>query len=187
MTSDELDKRALELEGMRKTLLKMYHSNIQTHAGYLIAIIIGSLTLFSRLDTFFGNSLFIGSGWAFLVLLWLILMAGIWAILRIVYWTSYANVALTISVDDMKIGFNNKNARLVSTGSGYDETKIPPNTAVLSFAIDEAHDYPVKPFPLGKRIALITARDKKLLWFGLLAVLILIHMVVVGLLLFLHL
>ena len=48
-----IEKNKEKLEEVRLSLLEIYNSDIQTHAGYLIGIIIGSLTLFSRMDTFF--------------------------------------------------------------------------------------------------------------------------------------
>lgn len=66
----------------------LYHSYVQTHAGYLIGIIIGSLTLISRWDIFFGN---IWSIIIFILLMGGIAFAFVWASLRATYWAWLAS------------------------------------------------------------------------------------------------
>lgn len=108
-TPKEIQKMKPELEETRRCLLKMYHSDIQTHAGYLIGIIIGSLTIFSRLDAFFGSSaVFPHSGWVFLVLFGLIALAGFWTILRIYYWTILSGYVQGTPLNEMYDLFNKK-------------------------------------------------------------------------------
>jgi hypothetical protein len=74
-----------EFEKNRRILLQNYNSNIQTHAGYLIAIIIGSLTVISQSETFLNNGL--PSRLAFYVLLDLIFILSFYVVGRMLYWT----------------------------------------------------------------------------------------------------
>jgi hypothetical protein len=46
------DAENKEIEDSRRSLLQYYNSQTMTHIGYLIALIIGSLTLISRWDSF---------------------------------------------------------------------------------------------------------------------------------------
>jgi hypothetical protein len=55
LISEDQNKITL-FEDTRRCLLTIYRSNIQTHAGYLIAIIVGSLAFVSRFDIFFSIS-----------------------------------------------------------------------------------------------------------------------------------
>jgi hypothetical protein len=90
---DEKEIGTADIEDTRISLLKNYHSNIQTHAGYMIALIVGGLTIFSRLDIFFGKQLFVPhAGWIFIFLIGILITSGIWIVLRIIYWTSYVNL-----------------------------------------------------------------------------------------------
>ncbi len=127
-----------ELEETRRCLLNMYHSSIQTHAGYLIAIIIGSLTLFSRWQDFFNCIAPWYSEWVFLVLLYLLIVIGFWTIMRISYWNSYSNYALGIIPKTVVKKFNEYNKyKYEETGECYFEK--PPRTTMLQWAINEEH------------------------------------------------
>jgi uncharacterized membrane-anchored protein YhcB (DUF1043 family) len=113
LTAQKAETLISEFEVTRRCLLKMYHSNIQTHAGYLIGIIIGSLTLFSRLDTFFVQSaVSLYFDLIFWFLLWVVIIAGIWVILRIVYWTSASNYIFSNTLNDIREKFNSRNKRV---------------------------------------------------------------------------
>jgi hypothetical protein len=43
---------SVRFDAMKKTLIYQYHSQLMAHAGYIIALIIGSLTIISRIDSF---------------------------------------------------------------------------------------------------------------------------------------
>lgn len=183
----EIQKMKPELEETRRCLLKMYHSDIQTHAGYLIGIIIGSLTVFSRLDAFFGSSaVFPHSSWVFLVLFGLIALAGFWTILRIYYWTILAGYVQGTPLNEIYDFFNKKNnerAQKKEKGNYFPVDLEPPPTVVIQWAIDRALDRDVREKKLGcsKKIALWTTRSPKRLF--VIFVIVFAILVVVGLLL----
>ena len=174
------------LEETRRCLLNMYHSNIQTHAGYLIGIIIGSLALFSRMDTFFGTlAVFVYSDWFFLFLLWLIIIAFIWNVLRIVYWTSYVNNAITLSAKEAAEKFNRHNVKRKEKGeSYYVKTNKPPLTIMFQRGIEKWHEETRAQLGLHKKIALITAKN---LWsFVIISIVAGLLMIIFGLIVFQH-
>ena len=74
-----------EFEKNRKILLQNCNSSIQTHAGYLLAVIIGSLTLVSQWKSFFNNGYM--PRIAFYVLLDLIFVVSFYVVGRMLYWT----------------------------------------------------------------------------------------------------
>jgi hypothetical protein len=108
-------------------------------------------------------------------------VASTWTILRILYWTSYANVALALDTNGIKNFFNSKNNRHARDRlSYYPEKLTPPTTAIIQWAIDEVHDHPIGEGTLGweKRLALNTGRNKSLMVFVFIAVSILIILLV---------
>lgn len=94
-----------EFEEARRCLLNLYHSNIQNHAGYLIAIIIGSLTLISQWDSFFSSpqkpvppitgNIFVG-------MIITIFIVSAYFIIRLKYWTSRADILSGIRMDEIE-------------------------------------------------------------------------------------
>ena len=91
--------RENKIDEDRRTLLKIYHSQVQTHAGYLIAVIIGFLTLVSRWSDFlkYQNTTIIFYG-----LLSVIMAVSFFIIARISYWTMYGNTILRIAEADIE-------------------------------------------------------------------------------------
>lgn len=74
------------LESCRRSLLQYYSSQNVTHAGYLIALIIGGLTLVSRWDTFKGNWL----TWdIFISLLSIVAGVGFYFLGRTISWATF--------------------------------------------------------------------------------------------------
>lgn len=113
-----------EFEETRRCLFNSYHSYVQTHAGYMIAITISLFALISNFDPFFKSgpvvytlsfstsvSLIFTWGFViFLILIILIMLAGLYMILRIMYWTTYANFTMTLTLDSAIQLFNEYNS-----------------------------------------------------------------------------
>jgi hypothetical protein len=95
----DLDER--EIEETRRSLVNKAHSKNQTHAGYLIAFVIGSLTIISRWDIFFDSSQESSisiTGLLFFVIIGAIASIIFYFIQRACYWTSYGSAAETFSI-----------------------------------------------------------------------------------------
>jgi len=86
-----------EFEETRRCLLNLYNSNIQTHAGYIIAIIIGVLALISNVETFLKNPILAVIFW---ILIAMCIGLPIYMIGRISFWTYYSSSAKFLTLDD---------------------------------------------------------------------------------------
>ncbi|MGD0994192.1 MAG: hypothetical protein ABR909_01545 [Candidatus Bathyarchaeia archaeon] len=128
-----------DFEESRRCLLNSYHSYIQNHVGYLIAIVVGILGLVSSYEYFikivnffkipYGNYIFIFLG---------VLIFGtatMYDFLRISYWTTYANVANAISIDNAIDYFNNYNKEENNKEKKLAYFNKAPNTAIIQHAI----------------------------------------------------
>ena len=116
-----------DFEDTRRCLLNSYHSYVQTHAGYLIALIIGFLAIIATFESFFKTLVGIGF---FIFLILALFGTSVFMALRIVYWTYYANVTLTITFGHTIQLFNDYNS---SIDLPYKEKA--PNTAIIQLAI----------------------------------------------------
>jgi hypothetical protein len=173
---EEVHLEKMQLEETRRSLLKNYHSNIQTHAGYLIALIVGALAVFSRLDIFFGNGEFVvHAGWIFLFLVGVMIITGTWTILRIIYWTSYVNYCILFTKKQVLEYFNKKNRKHQAYMTN--EKGFPPSTAVIQWSIDQIHDE--ARLPTDKQIAMITT-SRGFKWFGLFIVVVFTYLILIG-------
>lgn len=126
-------------EESRRCLLTAYHSYVQNHAGYLIAIVIGLIALLSTVNSFisiFGSTVF---GISTLFILGLIFFD----LLRMGYWSAYASTTILISTNYAIDTFNKINAKKIS----YTVEYPAPETAILQWAIH--------------RTLLISTQDKK--------------------------
>ena len=121
-TKENVDEK--EFEETRRLLLKLYHSNIQTHAGYIIALIIGLFTVVSAFKTFFDFHQW-GIGVLGFIIVLIILSIGFMG-LRIIYWTIWTNVAITVPFVSSLKYFNNVNEAYFSEA---------PNAEILTQAI----------------------------------------------------
>jgi hypothetical protein len=83
---------------LKKMLIDQYHSQLMAHAGYILALIIGALTLISRLDTFLGLGSF-GVISIFLLVSAIIGMIVYFAS-RLFYWNCLENLSFAISEKD---------------------------------------------------------------------------------------
>jgi hypothetical protein len=145
---EEICEKAFE--ETRRCLLNSYHSYVQTHAAYMIALVIGLLTLISSFAAFFKSFYWII---AFLYLVAGILLA--YVILRTTYWTYYASKAITLTLDDAIMLFNKHNKhRYESKKPYYPKTKNPPYTAILQIAIAQnlIDDWHAKDLPWPLRL-----------------------------------
>jgi len=136
-----------DFEDSRRCLMNSYHSYVQTHAGYIIALTIGLFTIISASETFLKYGFWQVQAFAFYSLIAGILFGIVVMFLRIVYWTLWANVAITIPISKALEYFNNSN-KIYSTKAA--------NTAIIQSAIREQ--------------ILQTIEEKKLLWYEKLAI-----------------
>jgi hypothetical protein len=86
-----VDKQTFEES--RRCLLTVYHSYIQNHAGYLIALIIGLIALLSTSESFFRTLGSLGFWVSFGVVLALIF----YDLLRMIYWNHCVSQAIGLS------------------------------------------------------------------------------------------
>jgi hypothetical protein len=122
-----------DFEESRRCLLTSYHSYVQTHAGYIIGLIIGLFAVIATFHDFLING-FWGT-FAFIFLILAILGTSAYMTLRIFYWTAYANVANGISIDNALDYFNNYNKNKKDKKLVY--FSKAPNTAIIQHAIVE--------------------------------------------------
>lgn len=125
--TDRIDKK--EFEEARRCLLNSYHSYVQNHAGYVIALVIGLLALISNYDSFLKTGSVIVFGF-FCFFIMLIVGAFFYMVRRIQYWTSFADLALCLTLDDVILFFNYRN----STWPNPYLTEAP-HLAILQLAI----------------------------------------------------
>jgi len=148
-TKEEVDEK--EFEETRRCLLNSYHTYTQTHAGIIIALLIGLFTIISAFEAFLKNGFWQIQTFAFIGLIVGILIAIAFMFLRIVYWVTWANVAITIPIDSALNYFNNANKTYSSKA---------PNTNIITQAIREQIKYDITQGKLFyyKKLALKTAR-----------------------------
>jgi hypothetical protein len=77
----------------------MYHSYSQTHAGYLLSIIVGLAALISSWNIFFLYNPNVPLEFTFLCILGMLFSGAIYTITRISYWTMLANTVLTVNLE----------------------------------------------------------------------------------------
>ena len=90
-------------EETRRCLLRMYHSNIQTHAGYLLAIIVASVTLIVNWENFFPSiekTLLFWTQFVFYGLVISIIGFTFYVLQRMLYWNAFNNVVLTLTIPE---------------------------------------------------------------------------------------
>jgi hypothetical protein len=89
-----------DFEENRRCLVNSYTTNVQTHAGLLIAATIGGLALFSSWKDFWSISssflivLILEIGFSVLIIL--VIASIVYLTLRTVYWVLYVNLAITL-------------------------------------------------------------------------------------------
>ena len=96
-----------DFEESRRCLLNNYHSYVQTHAGYLIALILGLFAVIATFKDFLAAGL--TGQIAILGLIGSIVIASAFMGLRIIYWSSWASGAITITEDNAIRYFNDEN------------------------------------------------------------------------------
>jgi len=82
-------------ERSRATLLQTYSHQTITHGGYVIALIIGALTMISRWNDFSSNPL------PFFIVLALVLGFGIYASSRAVFWAYLTGETSVVKISDL--------------------------------------------------------------------------------------
>jgi len=124
----------IDFEDSRRCLLNSYHSYVQTHAGYIIALIIGFIAIVVTFESFIKSSGTI----AFVLLIIAIVGTSAFFALRIFYWTLLANVAIRIPIDVALGYFNDYNAEKKRYSCK------APNTAIIQIAIDKQIKYEIE-------------------------------------------
>jgi hypothetical protein len=143
-TKEEVGEQ--DFEETRRCLLTSYHSYVQIHSGYVITLIIGLATFIPTVIFTFGTlfkSLVGIFAFGFLIAGIVIMFAFmVYMVLRIFYWTIYANVALSLPIDKALENFNdfinkNKNKALNRKNKygKYDFSYKAPNTSIIGNAI----------------------------------------------------
>jgi hypothetical protein len=132
-----------EFEENRRCLLNIAHSKNQTHAGYLIAIVIGALTLISRWDIFFNlpqkpvsPSITI----IFFIMISAIIAITIYLVERTFYWTSYGTAVLNLPTSEVETLFK----RYISDKEHKDSQELVPYGCKLNDAVAQ-HLKELKP------------------------------------------
>jgi hypothetical protein len=114
-------------EETRRCLLNSYHSYVQSHAGYMIALIIGFIALFASVETFWKD---IYGIIAFLVLVGFIVAGSIFDYLRIAYWSALVSNTIVVIREQAVQIFNETNPK--SANPYFEEA---PYTAILQNAV----------------------------------------------------
>ena len=90
------DDKAQDFENFRKLILDQFHSQVLTHAGYILALTVGALTIISQYYSFFSN----GSAatiFIFFLIMSLITGYGFYLICRLFYWNCLVQITLTVT------------------------------------------------------------------------------------------
>jgi hypothetical protein len=157
-----------DFEETRRCLLSSYQSNIQTHAGYIISLLIG-LTVFiaTIISTYNTIVKSIGGNIIFSILIIgiVLFIIGLYYMsLRIVFWTRWASVAITIPKDKALDYFNTREVTIpVDKAYNYFSTITPenkdffykaPNTGIIQVAIYRQIQFEKDLLPWYRKIAL---------------------------------
>jgi len=98
-----------EFEEARRCLLDSYYSNIQNHAAYLIALIVGGIALIYSWKAF---SYSIITEIIFWLLMLGIVLVSLYFVLRVLYYTMFVNCALTLSYSEVNWYVRDRNWKL---------------------------------------------------------------------------
>jgi len=94
-------------EDLRKTLLDQYHLQTMTHAGYILALIIGMLTIIANFNPFFEKG-FTGVV-IFCTIISLVLGTFIFFVGRLCFYTNLVNIAIGITQPQFEKYYNEHN------------------------------------------------------------------------------
>jgi polyferredoxin len=105
MVEDNKKKGAVDygnpdFENIRKTLLDQYHLQNVTHSGYILALIVGTLTVISNFNMFFDKGLL--DIIIFFVVLSLVLGSGVFFVGRLCFWTFISSLALSLVQEEFE-------------------------------------------------------------------------------------
>lgn len=87
-------------ENLRKTLLDQYHSQTIMHAGYILALTVGMLTIISNFNAFFERGLL--TIIIFFIIFGFVVGVGFFFSCRLFYWTYLANGILGLTEEGFK-------------------------------------------------------------------------------------
>jgi len=160
-----------EFEETRRCLLNSYNSYVQTHAGYIISLIVG-LTVFIATVISTSNTILksIGGTITFSILIIgivVFIISIFYMSLRIVYWTLWASVALTIPEEKVFYHFNTRKISIpidkthdyfnTINDENRDYFSKAPNTDIIQVAIGrQLYDFDKVKLPWYKKLALKT-------------------------------
>ena len=109
-------------ENSRGYLLSYYNTQTMTHGGYIIALVIGALTLISRWQKFaegkgkeiLSKRVFIRCRWIiFIFVISSIIALGVYMIGRTLWWGALASKVMNTKVDENNIDVNNIDKRTI--------------------------------------------------------------------------
>jgi len=153
-----------EFEETRRCLLNSYNSYVQNHSGYTITVLIGFFAVIFNFDAFLKT---IGGTIVFVILLFGIISATIFFALRIVYWSIWVSVTITILPYKAIEYFNTRRILIpINKTVDYFNTVTAENKyyfykssymSVLQFAISRQIREDENKFPWFKKLALIIA------------------------------
>ena len=163
----ELNERAIE--EARRNLVNKAHSKNQTHAGYLIGFIIGSLTLISRWDIFFESSQKPNvsiNGHLFFAIFSVIAALAVYFMQRACYWTSYGGAAENFSISLLIKLFDKYKSKPENENL---EKQVSPMSCILNCAVAqhlEDLQFTDEPLKLTTKFAAIGRKRTILLMLG---------------------
>lgn len=112
--------------------MSYYNSNIQSHASYIIAIAVGLTAFVSAVIISLGTLVSTLGEIVTASVTFVGIAVFVYAIYvmrqRIIYWTIWANVAITLTIDETIRYFNNTNTTYTSKAT---------NVAIMTYAIEE--------------------------------------------------
>jgi hypothetical protein len=135
--SEKVEEKAkseadIDFEETRRCLLNIAHSKNQTHAGYLIAIIIGALTIISRWDAFFSppEQSVTPVTIAFFFIIGSIAFVTVYMIKRTLYWNAYTSSVLNLGINEARELY----IKYIKAPPEYEPKKDVPDSCILNAA-----------------------------------------------------
>jgi hypothetical protein len=119
-----------DFEETRRCLLSSYHSYVQTHAGYIIALLIGIFASIASFQDFFNYGFY--GVFAFVILNVVIFLMSGFMSLRIVYWSLLASNTIGIPMENAIENFNKQNS--IYNKPYYNRA---PNTQIIQAGINQ--------------------------------------------------
>ncbi len=146
-----------EFEAARRCMIRLYHTYNQTHAGYLIAIGVGALALFSNIEALFKFFSWIGIGLIFGFLICLFALTG----LRVIYWSTVASLCTGITSNTACFYFNLINQSYFDRQEPYYADEAPYTRVIEESSCQVFFDIWHKQKLTLRGLALLISRQKR--------------------------